>query len=148
MAKGKNKMTKKGKSGRKNEKHAFLKKEWFQLIAPPAFNKTIPVGWTCCNKPTGTQVISDFLMGRVAEICYADISNQPQDISKRVKIVVDEIHQKFCATNFYSFELTRDAIMEKLKKRHTLIDVFTDVKTNDGNVFRIFAMIVTSKRQD
>lgn len=75
MAKGKNKkISKRGKMGRKNEKHAFSKKEWYQLLSPSALKKIIPIGWTCCKKPTGTEVVSDFLKGRVAEICYADIT--------------------------------------------------------------------------
>ena len=79
--------------------------------------KSIPVGWTCCKKPTGTEVVSDFLKGRVAEICYADITMEANDVSKKVKMIVDEIHGRICATSFYSFELSRDIVFEKLKKR-------------------------------
>ena len=91
MAKGKNKkIFKKGKT-RRNEKHAFSKKEWYQLICPSALKKTVPIGWTCCNKATGTLVVSDFLKGRVAEMCYADVTGQAKDICKKVKIIVDEV---------------------------------------------------------
>ena len=139
MTKGKNKrVAKKGKGFKKHEKHPFLKKEWFKLITPPAFKKAIPVGWTCCKKPTGTQVISDFLIGRVAEICYADQTQEAADVNKKVKMVVDEIHGKVCASSFHSFELQRDVICERLKKRQSLIDVITEVKTKDGVQFRIF----------
>ncbi len=144
MAKGKNKITK--KKTRKGEKHTFLKKEWFTLISPNALKKSIPIGWTCCKRPTGTEVVADFLKGRVAEICYADVTGQPSDICKKVKIVVDEIHGRICATSFYSFELARDTIYEKLKKRHTLFEVITELKSKDGIIFRIFAMLVTSRR--
>ncbi len=53
MAKGKSKRVyRKGK--KRNEKHTFARKLWYQLIAPPALKKTVQVGWTCCNTPTGT----------------------------------------------------------------------------------------------
>lgn len=80
MAKGKNKRVPRKGKGKRNEKHTFSKKEWFKLISPSALKKNIPVGWTCCNRPTGTEVLSDFLKGRVAEICYADITQQAKDI--------------------------------------------------------------------
>jgi small subunit ribosomal protein S3Ae len=93
-------------------------------------------------------VLADFLKNRVAEICYADITGEKEDICKKIKLVVDNIHGKTLATNFYGFELDREAIMEQLKKRHTLIDVYSDVKTSDGHIFRIFVMIVTSRRNN
>ena len=147
MAKGKNKrLPRKGK--KKNEKHTFLKKQWFTLISPSALKKSIPVGWTCCKKPTGTEVIADFLKGRVAEICYADISGDGNDVSKKIKIVIDEIHGRICATNFYGFELTRDRIYEKLKKRQSLIEVYCDVKSSDGIIYRLFCMLTTNRRSN
>lgn len=61
-------------------------------------------------------------------MCYGDITNLTTDINKKIKIVVDEVQGKACATSFYGFELTRDVIMEKLKKRQSLIDIYLDVK--------------------
>eukprot|EP00178_Gracilaria_changii_P010911 TRINITY_DN31570_c0_g1_i1.p1 TRINITY_DN31570_c0_g1~~TRINITY_DN31570_c0_g1_i1.p1 ORF type:complete len:107 (-),score=13.14 TRINITY_DN31570_c0_g1_i1:254-574(-) len=78
-------------------------------------------------------------------MCYGDITEQANDIPKKIQIIIDEIYGKSCATNFYGFELMRDVIMEKLKKRQSLIEVFQDVKTQDGNVLRIFIMIVTKR---
>ena len=118
MAKGKNKkISKKGKAARRNEKHPFLKKEWYTLIAPSALKKTVPVGWTCCKKPTGTQVVGDFLKGRVAEVSYADITDNARDVTKKVKMVVDEIQGSLCATSCYGYELSREKIFALLKKR-------------------------------
>lgn len=50
-------------------------------------------------------------------MCYGDIVENANDINKKIKVVIDEINGKSCATNFYGFELTRDVVMEKLKKR-------------------------------
>lgn len=149
MAKGKNKkISKKGKANKRNEKHPFLKKEWYTLIAPSALKKTVPVGWTCCKKPTGTQVVGDFLKGRVAEISYADITDNARDVTKKVKMVVDEIQGSLCATSFYGYELSREKIFALLKKRQSLIEVYTDVKTADGVIYRIFMVMVTNRKQN
>ena len=149
MAKGKNKrLPRKGKNAKRSDKHTFLKKQWFTLISPSALKKSIPVGWTCCKKPTGTEVLSDFLKGRVAEICYADITGEANDVPKKIKIVVDEIHGRICATNFYGFELSRDSIYERLKKRQSLIEVYADVKTADGIIYRLFSMLTTNRRSN
>ena len=147
MAKGKNKkISKKAKTAKRGEKHPFLKKEWFTLISPAALKKTVPVGWTVCKKPTGTQVVSDFLRGRVAEISYADITDNARDVCKKVKMVVDEISGNICATSFYGFELSKEKIFAMLKKRQTLIEVYSDVKCADGVVLRIFLVLTTSRK--
>lgn len=148
MAKGKNKRVPRKGKNRRNEKHTFSKKVWFKLISPSALKKNIVVGWTCCKRPQGTEVISDFLKGRVAEICYADITENVQDVNKKIKFIVDEIHGSICATNFYQFELTKDAVQEQLRKRQSLVNVFADVKSQDGHVYRIFVMIVTNQRRN
>ena len=80
MAKGKNKkLSKKGKIVKKGEKHPFTKKEWFSVIAPAALRESKSVGWTCCKKPTGTQIVSDFLKNRVAEDIFGRSFSQRKD---------------------------------------------------------------------
>jgi len=63
-------------------------------------------------------------------------------------MIVDDVHGKILATNFYSFELSRDQVAERLKKRQTLVNVCADVKSQDGFVYRVFCMIVTNRRQN
>jgi small subunit ribosomal protein S3Ae len=149
MAKGKNKkLSKKGKIVKKGEKHPFTKKEWYSVIAPAALRESKSVGWTCCKKPTGTQIVSDFLKNRVAEMSYADITNSAKDVSKRIKIQIDDIQGSSCFTSFYSYELAREKIAAMLKKRQTLIEIISEIKTTDNVVFRIFIFAVTSRRQN
>jgi small subunit ribosomal protein S3Ae len=148
MAKGKNKkLSKKGKIVKKGEKHPFTKKEWFSVIAPAALRDSKSIGWTCCKKPTGTQIVSDFLKNRVAEMSYADITNSANDVSKRIKVLVEDIQGSSCFTSFHSFELSRDKISAMIKKRQTLVEIVNEIKTNDGVVFRIFLVAVTTRRQ-
>lgn len=147
MAKGKNKqVSKKGKVVKKGDRHPFTKKEWFQVMAPPALKEAKQVGWTCCKKPTGTQIVSDFLKYRVAEISLADISANGQEVSKRIKIQLDDITGNSCFTSFYEYELAREKVSAMLRKRQSLIEVISEVKTKEGVIFRLFAVAVTSRR--
>jgi small subunit ribosomal protein S3Ae len=147
MAQGKNKqVSKKGKVVKKGDRHPFTKKEWFQVMAPPALKDAKQVGWTCCKKPTGTQIVSDFLKYRVAEISLADITNSGKDVTKKIKIQFDDISGNSCFTSFYEYELAREKVAAMLKKRQSLIEVISEVKTKEGVIFRVFIIAVTSRR--
>lgn len=147
MAKGKNKLvSKKGKAVKKGERHPFTKKEWFRVTAPPALKDAKQVGWTVCKKPTGTQIVSDFLKGRVAEISLADITNSGRDVNKKIKIQLDDISGDNCFTSFYEYELAREKTAAMLKKRQSLIETVAEVKSKEGVIFRVFVFAVTSRR--
>mgnify|MGYP006055959479 CR=1 FL=1 len=147
MAKGKNKkLSKKGKVTKRGDKHTFSKKEWFQVISPAPLEESKPIGWTCCKKPTGTQVSSDFLKNRVAEMSLADLSHQGKDVTKRIKIQLDDIQGNACYTSFHSYELAKDKVSAIIKKRQSLIEIINELKTNDGAVFRITVYAVTIRK--
>lgn len=56
-----------------------------------------------------------------------------QNVSKKIKIAVEDVQGDRVTTSFYKYELTRDQVMKNLRKRQTLVDIFTNVKTQDGN---------------
>ena len=149
MAKGKNKkLSKKGKNVKRGDKHPFTKKEWFSVIAPASLQDSKSVGWTCCKKPTGTQIVADFLKNRVAEMSLGDLTNKATDCTKRIKVTIDEIQGSSCFTSFHSYERAREATSALLRKRQTLIEINADVKSQDGTVFRLFLVVVTTRRQN
>ena len=149
MAKGKNKkLPRKDKQKQRGDRHPFSRKEWFNVISPGAVQSRQPVGWTCCKKPQGTQVVSDFLKGRIAELTYADITNSATDVSKRVYGIVDEVSGSNCFTNFYRYELASDKISGLIRKRQTLIEVNTEVKSIDGITLRVFVVIVSNRQEN
>ena len=145
MARGKNKKQPKKDKSKKGDRHTFARKEWFNIISPAAVSIKKPVGWTCCKRAQGTQIISDFLKGRVAEMAYSDITGSSKDVSKRIYSTVDEVQGANCFTNFYGYELARDKISGMLRKRQSLIEVNTDVKTEDGVTLRVFVIVVSRK---
>jgi len=76
MAVGKNKrLTKSKKGGKKKATDPFLKKEWYNLVAPAIFaNKEC--GKTLITKTTGTKIASEGLKGRVFELSLADLQKK------------------------------------------------------------------------
>merc|ERR1719375_1682414 len=55
---------------------------------------------------------------------------------------------KNCLTDFHAMELTRDKQCALIRKWHTLIEAYSDVKTTDGYTVRIFVLAFTKRRQD
>jgi small subunit ribosomal protein S3Ae len=45
-------------------------------------------------------------------------------------------------------DITRDKLCQLIKKWHTLIEAFVDVKTSDGYFLRLFALGFTEKRMN
>ena len=76
----------------------------------------------------------------------ADLTNNGRDVTKRIKINIDEIQGSSCFTSFHSYQLNKEKISAMIKKRQSLIEVYADVKTKDGSLFRIFVVAVTTRR--
>ena len=50
-------------------------------------------------------------------------------------------------TNFHGMDLTRNKICSLVKKWHTLIEAWVDVRTTDGYVLRLFCIGFTKRRR-
>lgn len=153
MAKGKNqKISKKGKAARKNEKHPFTRKEWFKIVSPPGLETTNIVGFTPINKTQGTKKAEVEIKGRVAEITHADLTTDHKDLKKllekKIKILIEETANDRCLTSFYEFELAKEKIYSLLKKRQTVFELFCDVKTKDGQILRVFVIAITTRAKN
>jgi len=149
MAVGKNKRLTKGgkKGGKKKAGDPFLKKEWYDIKAPSAFSVR-SCGKTLISRTQGTKIASEEMKGRVFEINLADLQNDDDQASKKIKLCVEDVQGKNCLTDFHAMELTRDKQCALIRKWHTLIEAYSDVKTTDGYTVRIFVMAFTKRRQD
>lgn len=147
MAVGKNKkLGKKRKGGSRKAADPFSKKEWYDIKAPSAF--TIQqVGKTVVTKTAGTRNSKDSLMGRVFEASLGDLKpNGEDDAYRKFKLQVQEVQGQNCLTNFYGMDLTTDKLRSLVRKWHTLIEAYADVKTTDGYTLRVFAIGFTKRR--
>lgn len=145
MAKGKNKQfTKKGK--KKVEKHAFLKKEWYKYMSPPAFNGSRPLGYTPANKTIGKKIGSDNVIGRVCEVSYADLDEKTRYHWRKVRMQVETVDGLNCYSSFYGLGCTRERICSLIKKGQTLINCWADVRTSDDYILRVFVTSCTNRK--
>jgi len=148
MAVGKNKKLKSGKKlGRKGAKDPFLRKEWYDVIAPNNFQKR-KVCATCVNKTIGLKIASDALKGRVFETNLADLENNEELAYRKMKFRVDEVDGRRCLADFHGMDLTNDRLRSLVRKWQSLIEAHVDVKTLDGYIVRMFCIAFTAKQDN
>jgi len=140
----------KGTSMKKKQKKkvmdVFLKKEWYEVRAPAVF-PVRHIGQTIVTKTIGNKLASDNLKGRVFDISQGDLAKDAElDSYRMFRLKVDDVQGKVCLTSFYGMRLTTDKLRSIVKKWHTLIEAFTDIKTAEGYVLRVFAIAFTKKQ--
>jgi len=147
MTVGKNKRLGK-KKGQKGKKiiDPFAKKEWYDIKAPAIFNNT-RVGKTCVNPTQGTKIASDNLKGRVFELNLADLQGDEDLGYRKMKLKCEEVSGKDLLTSFHGMDFTTDKLRSLVRKWHSLIECFVDVKTTDGYILRVFCIAITKRRQ-
>jgi small subunit ribosomal protein S3Ae len=149
MAVGKNpKLGKKRKGGNRKIADPFSKKEWYDVKAPSAF-PIRQVGKTMVTKTQGTKLAKDGLMGRVFEASLGDLkANAEDDAFRKFKLRVEEVQGTNCLTNFYGMDLSSDKLRSLVRKWHTLIEAYADVKTTDGYLLRLYCIGFTKRRNN
>lgn len=151
MAAGKNQKNFKKKGLKKKIHHPFAKKEWHVVKAPNFFDIR-NCSWTPVNKTQGNKISTDALKGRVFEIALSDLVTKESDHStdywRKFKLICEDVDGQSCLTNFYGMDITRDKLCQLIKKWHTLIEGFVDVKTQDGYFLRMFSIAFTKKKEN
>lgn len=146
MAVGKNKKLGKKRKGGKKQVDPFSKKDWYDLKAPSVFAKR-QVGKTPATKTQGTKTSRDSLLNRVVEVSLGDLKeNGEDDAFRKFKLKVEEVSGSQLLTNFYGMDLSTDKLRSLVRKWHTLIEAYCDVKTTDGYVLRLFCIGFTKRR--
>lgn len=76
----------------------------------------------------------------------ADLApNQDSFHWRKIKLVVDQTEGRQAITSFYGIDTTRDEVCSLIKKRKTLIEAVSDVKSQDGYVLRVFVIAFTKE---
>jgi small subunit ribosomal protein S3Ae len=60
-------------------------------------------------------------------------------------LVVDQTEGRQAITSFYGVDTTKDEVCSLIKKRKTLIEAVSDVKSSDGYVLRVFVIGFTKE---
>lgn len=145
MAIGKNKKLGKKKKGSRKIVDAFSKKDWFEVKAPAVF-QIRKIGYTMGTRSIGNTNVRDTLVGRVFEVSLGDLKlNGEDDAFRKFKLRVEEMQGKSLLTNFYGMDMTTDKKRSLVKKWHTLIDAYADVKTTDDYHLRMFCIGFTKR---
>jgi small subunit ribosomal protein S3Ae len=146
MAVGKNKKLGKKRKGARKAVDPFSKKEWYDIKAPNMFSIR-QVGKTVATKTQGLKNSRDSLMGRVFEVSLGDLKTKGEDDAfRKFKLKTEEVTGFQCLTNFYGMDLTTDKLRSLVRKWHTLIEAYVDVKTTDGYSLRMFCIGFTKRR--
>jgi small subunit ribosomal protein S3Ae len=146
MAVGKNKKLGKKKKGNKKPIDPFSKKEWYDVKAPNVF-PVRQVGKTVVTKTIGTRTAKEGLLGRVYDVSLGDLKTKSEeDAFRRFKLRVEDVAGRHCLTNFHGMDLTSDKVRSLVRKWHTLVETFTEVKTTDGYVLRLFCIGLTKSQ--
>jgi small subunit ribosomal protein S3Ae len=147
MAVGKNKkLGKKKKGGGRKQTDPFSKKEWYDVKAPSIF-PIRQLGHTVVAKTSGQRIARDNLVGRIFEASLGDLKPQAEDDAfRKFSFKVEEVAGTQCLTSFYGMTLTTDKLRSLVRKWHTLIEAYADVKTTDGFALRLFCIGFTKRR--
>merc|ERR1711865_616458 len=100
------------------------------------------------NRTAGLKTSTESLKGRVFECSLADLNDDEDQFFRKMRFCVEEIQGSQCLTNFHGMSFTRDKLCSLVKKWHTLIEAWVDVKTTDGFVLRLFCIAFTKKRRN
>jgi len=146
MAVGKNKKLGKKKKTGKKAADPFAKKEWFDLKAPSVF-PIRDIGKTVVTKTLGQRNSRDSLLGRVMESSLGDLKDAAEDEAyRKFSFKIEDIQGPQCLTQFHGMSLTTDKLRSLVRKWHSLIEAYVDVKTTDGYTVRLFCIGFTKKR--
>jgi len=147
MAVGKNKkLGKKGKTKGRKAADPFAKKEWYDIKAPSVF-PIRDIGKTPVTKTQGQRNSRDSLIGRVMESSLGDLKDQAEDEAyRKFSFKVEDVQGPQCLTQFHGMSLTTDKLRSLVRKWHSLIEAYVDVKTTDGYTVRLFAIGFTRRR--
>lgn len=81
------------------------------------------------------------------EISLADLDDNSDDSFRNIKLIVNDVQGKNCLTSFCGMNFTSDKLRSLVKKSHTLIETFTDIKTSEGYLLRVFIIGFTFRQK-
>jgi len=72
--------------------------------------------------------------------------NKKEELSyRKLKFKCTNYNEGNCQTSFNGLDLTRDKFSSLIKKWHTIVETYSDLKTQDGFYLRIFVIAFSRK---
>jgi len=130
---------------RRKSRQIHSQKQWFEVQAPDIFLNR-DVGKMPVTKSAGARDCRDDLKGRIVEISLADLQRDEEQAHRKIRLRVEDVQGKYCLTNFYGMDFTRDRLRALVRKWQTLIEAFVDVRTTDNYLLRMFCIGFTKRR--
>lgn len=119
-------------------KDKWKSKQWYQILAPPLFNKTV-VAETLADDPNK-------VMGRIASTTLQDLTGDFKLMHVKIEFQVHTVTGTQCETRFVGHSLTSDYVRRLVRRNHSKIGTVADVATKDGAVVRVKPFAVSDRR--
>jgi len=118
-------------------------------VKAPSIFPIRDIGKTPVTKTQGQRNSRDSLLGRVMESSLGDLKEAAEDDAyRKFSFRIEDIQGPQCLTQFHGMCLTTDKLRSLVRKWHSLIEAYVDVKTTDGYLVRLFAIGFTKKRNN
>lgn len=146
MVIGRNKQNGKGtKGGKRKPDNLKTDKNWYEVKAPTIFTNS-RIGKTLVTHKRGGKSVADSIKDRVFEVCLADLQQDEDKSSRKVRLAVDDVSGGSCVTSFRGMYLTTSKLRSVFKKRQTTIEAHEKLSTSDKYELRVFVIGFTKKR--
>ena len=120
-------------------KDKWREKRWVTVHAPPSFNN-VKIGYVPITN-------DDAAEGRVIEVTLHDIlKGDASQYQYKMYFQISKIEGDKAHTIFKRFEYSKEFLRSLVRRGSSKINLTTDVKTNDGYIFRIKIIALTHRQ--
>ncbi|MBI2078018.1 MAG: 30S ribosomal protein S3ae [Euryarchaeota archaeon] len=119
-------------------KDKWKTKQWYQLLAPAMFNKTV-IAETLADDPNK-------LLHRVSSTTLQDLTGDFKLMHVKLEFQVTEVTGTQGSSVFVGHTLTSDYVRRLIRRNHSKISCVFDVTTKDGAGIRVKPFAVTDRR--
>ena len=115
-----------------------LKKQWYEIIAPPMFDEKI-VGETLAVEPR-------HLIGRTLQVSLVEVIRDYSKFFIKLDLQIDRVEGQKAYTKLVGHDVLRERVYRLVQHHGRRVDVIQDLTTKDGVMVRIKTVFVLLKR--
>ena len=119
-------------------KDRWKSKNWYNVIAPPAFDN-VTIATALSDNPNN-------LMNRITGVSLQDLTNDFRKSHLTLYFKINKVDELNAFTQYDGHTLTSDYVRRLIRRRRSKIDGVYDVTTRDGAVVRVKPFATTDKR--